>query len=93
MNVFFKVNAKAEALPYTKDHNIKIYKFLHYIVFDSKFFNVHFDGIQFVKVRHCGERVCGLCGNNNNNDSDDNEDIEKYIQESNNSECKRKIIG
>jgi len=89
---FFSINKKVVDLskPFFSDNReIRVFKSSQFIVIDSKLFNLQYDGIQFFKVRECGHKVCGICGNHNNNDKDDKISYEKYLAETNtNAQCK-----
>lgn len=57
-----KVNSKEMSLPYeSKMENVFVAIEGNYIVFRTNFFNIWYDGDQYLKLSKCGKKVCGIC--------------------------------
>lgn len=68
---------------YSKNDEIRVFKSAKFFVIDSKNFNVQYDGVQFLKVRECGHKVCGICGNHNSNPDDDEVNFDNFLADTN----------
>lgn len=50
------------SLPYKSEmENVFVASEGIYIVFRTNYFNVWFDGDQYLKLSECGQKVCGIC--------------------------------
>ena len=67
---YFTVNGTEKSLPYER-YGVRASKEGKYIKVETKKFTVFFDGIQYLKIRECGSRRCGLCGSKRRTDKID----------------------
>jgi len=81
IKIKLKGNFTRLPLPFfSPDYKIRVYQYLRYIVFDTKEFNVQFDGSQLLKYRHVNKNFCGICGYTKDVNSDDIKQQNKLSQ-------------
>lgn len=74
------MNNNLVVLPYeSKRENVFVIRKNYYIVFETNFFKIYFDGDQMMKLYQCNDIICGICGNNNGNPLDDFINRSRYI--------------
>ena len=65
---------------YSPDFTLRVYRYLRYIVYDTEKFNLQFDGVQLLKLRHRDKNYCGICGYTKDVNLDDVEQQNKLKQ-------------